>query len=120
MGRVNDFSGEWQSFADCAITRYMFVVTVYEPGGEYYSLVFEKHEVSIGRTEDNDIVLNDDSVSQRHGRISLRGGKFILVDNNSTNGIYVNDCKVSAPMMITGPDDIQIANFVLQLSKIRK
>lgn len=97
----------------------MFVVTVFEPEGECYSMVFEKHEISIGRTPDNDVVLADDNVSQKHARISLRGGKFILVDTDSTNGIYLNSVEVSAPVVVSGSDEIQIATYVLRLSKLR-
>lgn len=99
----------------------MFVVTVFEPGGDCYSLVFEKHEITIGRTPDNDVVLADDNVSQYHARISLRGGKFILVDNRSTNGIYLNSVEVSAPVIVvSGSDEIHIATYALHLSVVRQ
>ncbi len=98
----------------------MFVVTVSAPGGIYYSLIIEKSEITIGRTSDNDVVLQDNNVSGHHARISLRGGKFIVVDTNSTNGIYINSVLLTTPMMVDGPDDIQLATFNLRVSKIRR
>lgn len=47
-------------------------------------------EVSIGRDAANDIVLDSPSVSNRHGRITLRGGQATIEDLTSTNGIAIN------------------------------
>ena len=44
--------------------------------------------VSIGRGEQNDLVVPLDCVSRVHARIEFRRGKFILIDQ-STNGTYV-------------------------------
>jgi class 3 adenylate cyclase len=47
-----------------------------------------KPVISIGRGEQNDLVVPLDCVSRVHARIEFRRGKFILVDQ-STNGTYV-------------------------------
>jgi len=47
-------------------------------------------DVTIGRIEGNDLVLNHPSVSRRHGKIERRGEKWWIVDLKSTNGIKVN------------------------------
>ena len=98
----------------------MFVVTVTSPNGDHYSLAFEKSEVSIGRTSDNDVVLDDGNVSAHHGRIRFSDGKFIVVDTGSTNGIYVNELKVEGPVVVTGPNLIHLAVFQLSLSELRR
>lgn len=98
----------------------MFVVTVTEPGGEHYSRVFTDDTILIGRNEDSDLVLRDGNVSGRHGQLSLRDGKFIITDLNSTNGIYVNGRQVTAPIVIAGPNKIHIAVFVLSVSVVRE
>ncbi len=57
--------------------------------------VFDKDIVSIGRARDNDVVVENLSVSRNHARIRRQGGKFILTDLNSANGTYVNGVKIT-------------------------
>jgi adenylate cyclase len=52
-------------------------------------LLDEKNPVAtLGRGPQNDIVVSHSAASRRHGRIELRRGKFLLIDQ-STNGTYV-------------------------------
>ena len=97
----------------------MFAVTVKEPKGAYYTRLFQQAEISIGRGPDNDLVLQDDNVSTTHAQLSFRDGKFIIVDSESTNGIYVNGRMASKPIVITGPNTIHIAVFELSVSVVR-
>lgn len=68
-----------------------------------------KHKVvSIGRGKENDIVLNDETVSRQHAQlISKSQNSFELIDLNSTNGIVVNDKKVSGRITVFQGDNIQ-------------
>ncbi|MDD5349171.1 MAG: FHA domain-containing protein [Chthoniobacteraceae bacterium] len=47
-------------------------------------------KISVGRTEDNAIFINDASVSVHHAEFVLTGGEYVLRDLGSTNGIRVN------------------------------
>lgn len=46
--------------------------------------------VTVGRRSDNDVVVDDSSVSRRHSLIMDTAGGFVVRDLNSTNGTYVN------------------------------
>lgn len=59
------------------------------------TFVFDKDIMSIGRSRDNDIVVENLSVSRNHGRVRRQGGKYILTDLNSANGTFVNGVRVS-------------------------
>ncbi len=48
----------------------------------------QHHSLTLGRAPDNDLVIRLDQVSRQHGRIEMRRGKFILVDQ-SANGTYI-------------------------------
>jgi DNA-binding NtrC family response regulator len=55
---------------------------------------FDKEEIRIGSMDDNDIVLNDDTVSRYHCRIIQDDTSYILIDNASTNGTFINKVRV--------------------------
>ncbi len=49
---------------------------------------------TIGRHQDNTVVLRDPSLSRFHARIDYKKGKFFIQDLSSSNGVIVNDAKV--------------------------
>ncbi|MEC4806075.1 MAG: FHA domain-containing protein [Jaaginema sp. PMC 1079.18] len=49
---------------------------------------------TLGRAPDNDIVAIQENFSRYHAQILIEGGKFILRDRNSYNGIFVNDARI--------------------------
>ena len=49
---------------------------------------------TIGRAEENDIVLMNKSLSRRHARIEVLPGKITLTDLNSKNGTFVNNVRI--------------------------
>jgi len=52
---------------------------------------FKQEVVNIGRSAvDNDLILNNQSVSTHHARISFANGSFFLQDTGSTNGTTIN------------------------------
>ena len=57
--------------------------------------VFEKDIVSIGRSRDNDVVIENLAVSRNHARIRRENGRFYISDLNSANGTFVNGNQIS-------------------------
>jgi pSer/pThr/pTyr-binding forkhead associated (FHA) protein len=57
-------------------------------GGRRHSV--SKRVTTIGRSRDNDVVVNDPNVSRRHAEIRHVGLDYYLVDLESTNGVQVN------------------------------
>jgi len=55
---------------------------------------FVKENMTIGRDEGNDIVIDNLAVSGFHARIDKTGDSYILTDLQSTNGTFVNDKKI--------------------------
>lgn len=58
-------------------------------------VVTEKPQISIGRTSDNDIVLDNRSVSRKHALIEISDKNVLVIDNDSLNGTFVNDRKIT-------------------------
>jgi pilus assembly protein CpaF len=93
----------------------MLVVTFSEKGGSPERLLFTKGEVTIGRVAGNDIVLAKGNVSKHHSRIVVKSGRFIIVDQNSTNGTYVNGKRIAAPQVLKPTDQVYIGDYVLSV-----
>jgi len=73
---------------------------------------FDKDVITIGRKEDNAIVIDNLAVSGFHARIDRAGSEYILTDLQSTNGTFVNDQKVASNKLSHG-DNIVIGKHVL-------
>lgn len=92
----------------------MFKVTVSEKGGAERELFFEEEEVSIGRLQGNSVVLPKPNVSKRHATLIFRDGKVTIVDQQSTNGTYVNGRRISSPKELGGKDRIYIGDYTIR------
>lgn len=76
-------------------------------------VVTEKEHLSIGRTSDNDIVLDNRGVSRKHARIEVCGEDAIVIDNESLNGTFVNNRRVNEEKLRDN-DVITIGKFDLE------
>lgn len=57
---------------------------------------------TIGRRADNDIVVNDPSVSATHAWIINQNGHYVLMNTLSTNGTFVNDRRIHETVLMHG------------------
>jgi pSer/pThr/pTyr-binding forkhead associated (FHA) protein len=76
-------------------------------------LVTEKKRVSIGRTKENDIVLENRGVSRKHAQIEFSDASAVIIDNESLNGTFVNNRRVSEEMLRDN-DVITIGKYTLE------
>ncbi len=73
-------------------------------------------ELSVGRAAGCEITLDDTYASQVHARIFRRDDQLYVEDLGSTNGTYLNRRKVSAPMVVSHGDQIQIGSTVMEVT----
>lgn len=71
----------------------------------------------IGRSPASDIQLEDPSVSRRHAVVTHRGGRTVLLDDRSLNGIFVNGERVSEAPLTDG-DWIGIGHVSLRYVEV--
>lgn len=71
--------------------------------------------ITIGRAASSSIVLADDYVSNNHARLVPRGQDWLVEDVGSTNGTFVGDTKVTAPVVVPTGGRIKIGRNVLEL-----
>jgi pSer/pThr/pTyr-binding forkhead associated (FHA) protein len=58
--------------------------------------------VTIGRTPDNDLVVDNPAVSGRHAKVYKQGDKYIIEDLKSTNGTFINSQRVGSQALKDG------------------
>lgn len=68
----------------------------------------EQPFLTIGRSIDNDIIIERDDVSRQHAQIKLRQGRYVLTDLDSANGTTVNGQRVAEHVLHDG-DRIRLA-----------
>ncbi|HUR80294.1 MAG TPA: adenylate/guanylate cyclase domain-containing protein, partial [Thermoanaerobaculia bacterium] len=73
-----------------------------------------RSELSIGRTEGNDLVLNHPSVSRKHARVEARGNHWWIIDLKSTNGVKLNGNLIGESQIGAG-DKILIGSVQLDV-----
>jgi pSer/pThr/pTyr-binding forkhead associated (FHA) protein len=100
------------SMARPAPGRYLAI----EDGGEVLG-DREGQSLRIGRSPACDILLDDASVSRRHAVIVHRGGRAVLLDDRSLNGIFVNGQRVGEAALTDG-DAIVIGHVSLRYVEV--
>jgi hypothetical protein len=72
----------------------------------------------VGRSQENDIVINDPNVSRRHARISRSDNGFVVEDLGSTNGTLLDGAPIDREM-IEGGDELtfgqSVARFIRRI-----
>ena len=73
--------------------------------------------VTIGRSRQCDVVLDDSNVSRQHAEIRPRGGSWVLTDLGSTNGSSINGRRLAGPEVLRSGDEIEIGTTALQFEE---
>lgn len=76
-------------------------------GGE---IALEREMVSVGRSDDNPIVVADTMASRCHALIKKERGSRSIVDLDSRNGTWVNGERVEERRHLSGGDVIRIGD----------
>jgi two-component system cell cycle response regulator len=76
--------------------------------------VLGEKPIVIGRGEDCDIRILDNSVSRRHARVEHLDDGFYVLDMQSTNGTFVNDAvsKEGNPIQLKDGDYLRVGNCI--------
>ncbi len=68
---------------------------------------------SVGRGEENSIVLKDRFISKSHARIEEEKGTYFVEDMRSANGTYVNDRRILQPTPLQNRDVLRLGDVEL-------
>jgi FHA domain/zinc-ribbon domain len=70
----------------------------------------EEDRTRIGRSPDCEIFLDDVTVSRNHAVLVKRDGKFVVEDQGSLNGTFVNRRRIDSAALEEG-DELQIGKY---------
>lgn len=73
---------------------------------------------AIGRSGENDIILDDTAVSRQHAKIRLEGTTFTIFDLGATNPTKVNGQEIGKHTLVDG-DRIEIGQTVLVFKQVQ-
>jgi pSer/pThr/pTyr-binding forkhead associated (FHA) protein len=71
--------------------------------------------LTIGRAAGCDITLDDTFISQVHARVGIGESGVVIEDLGSTNGTYLNRKRVTAPVVVSPGDAIQVGSTIMEL-----
>jgi len=91
-----------------------------QPGIVLYQLVwsggratFGEGEHILGRDPSLDLCVESSSVSRRHARLRIDRGEAMLEDLGSKNGTFVNDKRLTAPVVLADRDQLCVGSVRL-------
>jgi pSer/pThr/pTyr-binding forkhead associated (FHA) protein len=94
----------------------MFEVTV-KLGDRLVTKYRGQGETNIGRDPGCELMLDNLGVSRRHAQLREVEGRYIIEDNGSTNGVFVNGQRISAASQVNPGDEVKIGKFTLSLEQ---
>ena len=71
--------------------------------------------LSIGRDEDNRIMISDEQASARHARITTDGQDFWIEDLGSTNGTHVDGIRIDNPARLHPNSLIKLGTTIMKI-----
>lgn len=79
------------------------------------SVVPINREITIGRREDNVVVIQEGYVSGYHARIFQKNNNYVLEDLGSTNGTILNGEKIESKVYLRSDDELQIGTTLFKV-----
>lgn len=70
-------------------------------------------EITIGRGQDNDITINDSSVSRHHATIIQSSSGIVVNDNGSSNGTFINGNRIQGECALSNNDILKLGSALI-------
>ncbi len=90
----------------------LVIVAPVSDAGRYYEVM---GEMTIGRAAGCQITLEDTYISQLHARVAPAEQGLVIEDLGSTNGTFLNQQRVTTPVLGRIGDHLQLGGVVLEL-----
>jgi pSer/pThr/pTyr-binding forkhead associated (FHA) protein len=80
-----------------------------------HTLRLDRREITIGRADNSDLVINDEYASTHHAKLVLINNDWLLQDLNSTNGTYLDGSRIGTPAAVKLNTPMRIGKTVFEL-----
>ena len=81
-------------------------LTVRDALGNQREIEISRTPFTLGRQSDNDLTLLDSRISRRHARINKDDHGYVLEDDGSRHGTFVNGQRIAGPHRLLPGDQI--------------
>jgi len=110
LSQAGDRSASYDDLPEDAV----LTVTAGNMSGQEISIDDDK--LSLGRSADNDIVIDDQNVSRSHAALTYRDGSFYVEDKGSSTGTFVGNEKISSVTKLQSGATLTIGTTAMTLS----
>ncbi len=76
-----------------------------------HAFPLDSNLVTIGRGLNNDLVLEDPRISRQHAQVRFKSRRFLIADQGSTNGTYVNGTPVTTEHVLRSGDIVSLGGL---------
>jgi tRNA A-37 threonylcarbamoyl transferase component Bud32 len=89
--------------------------------GPLNGLRFTLHQdtTTIGRTDDNDLIIPDLTVSRHHATLRFDGSHWVVEDTQSANGTFVNDTRIRWPQKLVDGDRVRFGDEIADFNVVQ-
>ncbi|MEY4425357.1 MAG: hypothetical protein RLZZ594_249 [Actinomycetota bacterium] len=94
-------------------TATKLVITEGDRTGQQIKL--DRRELTIGRSDDSDLVVDDEYASTHHAKLVLINNDWLIQDLNSTNGTYLDGGRVGTPAVVKLNTSVRVGKTVFEL-----
>lgn len=70
-------------------------------------------QISVGRSKDNDITIDNDSVSRHHATIIQTSSGIVINDNGSSNGTFINGNRINQESALRKNDILKLGTALI-------
>jgi pSer/pThr/pTyr-binding forkhead associated (FHA) protein len=94
----------------------MILSLVIQNGIRKTNKVLHTNVIQIGRHPTNNLQLESETVSAKHAIIRHINNHWWIEDLNSTNGTYINNVRVTKPIVTTKGDHIRCGDIIITIT----
>lgn len=77
------------------LDRRPHLISISTAGEERLACILNRNQISVGRTLNNDFVIENPSVSKQHAQIAAVNGHHVITDLGSSNGTFINGHRIT-------------------------
>lgn len=100
--------------------RMWTVLGVSEPGKPGRVVIWDTADVTVGRSPESDIMVDDSDASRQHAHFVRTAAGYTVEDRNTSNGTFVNDERIFEAHVLSNKDVVKICEMQIRFIETHK